>query len=72
MYATATMLQLLEDNVKLKNDNAILEKLARSFLTMSSTLANNNVILKDLIIELLKAEDVPEELRNNCENILKM
>ena len=63
-------LQLLESNVKLKNDIISLTKVASSSLSIASTLANNNNILKDLIKELLKVSNIPEDLRIRCNNIV--
>ena len=67
---TKTFLQMLESNVQLKKDNATLSKIASTSLTISSTLAKNNNILKILIRELLETPCIPTDLRIKCENIL--
>ena len=68
--STKMTLQLLESNVKLKNDIILLTKVASSSLSIASTLANNNNFLKDLIKELLKVSNIPEDLRIRCNNIV--
>ena len=68
--STEMSLQLLESNVKLKNDIILLTKVASSSLSIASTLANNNNFLKDLIKELLKVSNIPEDLRIRCNNIV--
>lgn len=68
--STEMTLQLLESNVKLKNDIILLTKVASSSLSIASTLANNNNLLKDLIKELLKVSNIPEDLRIRCNNIV--
>lgn len=68
--STEMTLQLLESNVKLKNDIILLTKVASSSLSIASTLANNNNFLKDLIKELLKVSNIPEDLRIRCNNIV--
>jgi len=68
--STEITLQLLESNVKLKNDIILLTKVASSSLSIASTLANNNNFLKDLIKELLKVSNIPEDLRIRCNNIV--
>lgn len=68
---TKTFLGLLESNVQLKKDNAALAKVAGTALTISSTLAKNNNLLKNLIKELLDVSDtVPEELINRCKAVI--
>lgn len=68
--STEMTLQLLESNVKLKNDIILLTKVASSSLSIASTLANNNNLLKDLIKELLKVSNIPEDLRIRCNHIV--
>ncbi|MCK9338296.1 MAG: hypothetical protein M0P43_10730 [Arcobacteraceae bacterium] len=68
--STEMTLQLLESNVKLKNDIILLTKVASSSLSIASTLANNNNFLKDLIKELLKVSNIPEDLRIRCNHIV--
>ena len=68
--STEITLQLLESNVKLKNDIILLTKVASSSLSIASTLANNNNFLKDLIKELLKVSNIPEDLRIRCNHIV--
>lgn len=68
--STEMTLQLLESNVKLKNDIILLTKVASSSLSIASTLANNNNLLKNLIKELLKVSNIPEDLRIRCNNIV--
>lgn len=68
--STEMTLQLLESNVKLKNDIILLTKVASSSLSIASTLANNNNLLKNLIKELLKVSNIPEDLRIRCNHIV--
>lgn len=67
---TNMFLDLLESNVKVKQENKTLANLASKSLTIASTLAQNNSILKGLMKELLEVPNVPDDLRTRCESIL--